>query len=178
MHWTRTRCLVATLLVLSCAERGAAQDAERAPQGSLMRSTVKAVIVDPTTYAPSALMYGSMMLDWNSSQPFFRHGFLEENPRYTVNGLPHDAPVSYATGRRRVLRDALGIMPAMLVNNAASHLIEKSLVRRHPEHRTAFRVMGVVQRVALSAFLSYRLSATHFQQWQQNQRLASELGYR
>jgi hypothetical protein len=176
---TRTASVALALLVLlGCAQPSYAQEAEFADHGSLLGSTLKGVVTDPTTYAPSALFYSAMMLDWQSSQPFFAHGFVEENPRFTLNGLPHDTPVSVTAGRRRVLRDALGVMPAMLANNAASHLIERSLARRHPEHRAAFRVLGVVQRVALSALVSYRLSASHFQQWQRNQRLAAELGYR
>jgi len=165
---------IAAILIVAAPVAASAQ--EKPP--SLFGGTLKATVIDPTTYAPSVVLYGSMMLDWNSSQPFFRHGFVEDNPRYTVNGLPHDVPLSYGAGKQQILKDALAIVPSMMVNNAASHLLERTLIRRHPEHRKALHVLGAVQRVALSAFVSYRLSANHFEQWQMNQRRASELGYR
>ncbi len=180
MRLSRMSCVTVALVLLASVSRVSAQElAAPYPEGgSLLGGTAKAVATDPTTYAPAALLYGSMMLDWKSSQPFFQHGFVENNPRYTVNGLAHDVPMSFEAGKRRILEDALTVVPAMFVNNAASHLIERALIRRHPEHRTAFRVLGVTQRIALSAVVSYRLSASHFQQWQMNQRLAGELEYR
>ena len=168
----------AVAIVLSTGSLVQAQDGG-VPEGpSLFGGTIKATITDPTTYAPAAVLYGSMMLDWNSSQPFFRNGFVEDNPRYTVSGLPHDLPLSYSAGKTQVLKDALALVPSMMVNNAASHFLERTLIRRHPQHRKTLHVLGVIQRVSLSAFISYRLSASHFGQWQTNQRLASELGYR
>ena len=161
-------------IALAFSTPAKAQDAGRP---AIVAGTVKAVIADPTTYAPAALLYQSMMLDWNSSQPLFAHGFVEDNPRYTRNGLSHDIPVSYQAGKRRILRDTFAVVPAMLVNNTASHLIERTLARKYPEHTKAFRVLGVVQRISLSAFVSYRLSASHFQQWQMNQRVARQMGY-
>ena len=178
MRWSRISCVAIAVIFVTCAARVSAQEPGVPETRSLLGGTVKAAVTDPTTYAPSALLYAAKMLDWKSSQPFFRNGFVENNSRYTVNGLAHDVPVSYEVGKRRILKDALAVVPAMFVNNAASHLIERTLIRRYPEHRKAFRVLGLVERISLSAFVSYRLSSGHFQQWQMNQRLASELGYR
>jgi hypothetical protein len=155
-----------------------AQSPSNPEQPSLLGSTVKATLLDPTTYAPSAVLYHSMFLDWKSSQPFFAHGFVEANPRYTTTGLAHSVPLSYSAGKRQILKDSLVVLPGMIANNALSHLMERRLIESHPEHRKLLRVLGVVQRVSLSALISYRLSSGHFQQWQKNQQLAKQFGYR
>jgi hypothetical protein len=163
----------AALLLATCGS-ARAQSVERP---SVVGGAVKSAALDPTTYAPAAVLYQAMMLDWKSSQALFAHGFVEDNPRYTVNGFAHDVPVSFGAGKTRILRDALMTVPAMFVNNAASQLIERSLVQRHPEHQKALHVLGIVQRISLSALISYRLSSVHFQQWQTNVRMAQQLGY-
>ena len=167
---------LALFVTLAASTPAAAQAPPEQP--SLLGGTVKATLLDPTTYAPSAVLYQSMLLDWKSSQPFFAHGFVEANARYTTTGLPHSTPLSYAAGKRQILKDSLVILPGMIANNALSHLMERRLIESHPEHRKLFRVLGVVQRVSLSALISYRLSAGHFQQWQKNQQMASQFGYR
>lgn len=157
------------------AEAQSPQDPERP---SIVAGSIKAVVLDPTTYAPAAILYESMLLDWKSSQPFFQRGFVEDNPRYTVNGLPHDVAVSYEAGKRKILVETLAVVPMMLANNATSHLIERSLIRRYPDHGRLLRALGWAERISLSALVSYQLSAVHFQQWQANQQLANRLGYR
>jgi hypothetical protein len=178
MRFPRICGLTLAVFVTVAAGAAMAQDlAEDSRPASMFASTMKATVLDPTTYAPATVLYGSMLLDWKSSQPFFAHGFVEANPRYTRNGLPYDVPISYEAGKRQILKDSLVTLPGMIANNAISHLMERTLIRSHPEHRKLFRVLGVIQRVSLSAFISYRLSAGHFQQWQKNQRLAAQLGY-
>ena len=179
MRLPRIGCLALALVVTIAVGAAWAQDhAEDMPQRSILASTVKSTLLDPTTYAPATVLYGSMLLDWKSSQPLFARGYVEANPRFTRNGLPYDVPLSYAAGKRQILKDSLIIVPGMIANNALSHLMERRLIESHPEHRTVLRVLGVIQRVSLSAFISYRLSAGHFGQWQRNQRLATQLGYR
>src|SRR5262249_33715572 len=56
-------------------------------------SFVKDVTLDPTTYAPAIIAYDATVRDWNSSQPFFRNGFLEQNARFTVSGQANDTAV-------------------------------------------------------------------------------------
>jgi hypothetical protein len=180
MRLPRIRGVALALFVTlgAASAPAAAQTASTAEQPSLLGSTVKATLLDPTTYAPSAVLYSSMFLDWKSSQPFFANGFVEANPRYTTTGLAHSEPLSYGAGTRQILKDSLVVLPGMIANNALSHLMERRLIESHPEHRKLLRVLGVVQRVSLSALISYRLSSGHFQQWQKNQRLASQFGYR
>jgi hypothetical protein len=69
--------------------------------GSAQTRLLKHLIVDPTTYAPTAMAYASMHMDWKTSQPLFKAGWLERNPDFTVSGRQHDTPISYGAGRTK-----------------------------------------------------------------------------
>jgi hypothetical protein len=171
--------VLALVGALSATTARAQEPSTQNPESrSLFGSTIKATLLDPTTYAPAGVLYGSMLLDWKSSQPFFEQGFVEQNARYTMSGFPNDVPVSYETGKRLIARDALAAVPPMILNNSLSHMMERVLIEHHPEHAKLLRVLAVIQRVSLSAYISYRLSAGHFRQWQTNERLARQWGYR
>src|SRR5262249_25940651 len=133
-------------------------------QPSPLGDTVKRVIFDPTTYAPAIIAYDGTMRDWNSSQPFFRNGYIEHNERFTLTGRPNDFPVSYEVGRRRILSDALVNLQMSVVNNIADQLFERALITRYPEHRKLVRVLGWIERGAFASYMSYQLSAQHYQQ--------------
>ena len=62
------------------------------------------VAKDPTTYALPPIIYTAHRLDWDSSQKLFAHGYVEANPDFTVTGRVNDVPISYAAGKRRILR--------------------------------------------------------------------------
>jgi hypothetical protein len=141
--------------------------------GEIARKT----LTDPTSYAPATLLYVSSRLDWDSSQAFFKRGSLEENPRYTISGLPHDVPLSYGAGNRRILMDALSVLPISLANNAVSRLAQGALTQRDPAHRRRWAALGWIERTAVASALSYGLSVRHFRQCQQNARAAAQLGY-
>jgi hypothetical protein len=132
---------------------------------------------DPTTYVPAGLLYTSMRLDWSSSQPFFQNGFVEDNARYTVSGNPKDRPLGYGEGNTQILKDSLAVLPASFVNNALTHMMERRLSDRYPEHRKLWKALSWVERVAFASYVSYRLSAPHFRQWQKNERLARQYGF-
>lgn len=134
------------------------------------------VATDPTTYAPAAILYTSLRLDWSSSQPLFRQGYVEDNPLYTVSGLPHDVPVSYHEGNRRILLDSLANLSPMIVNNAVSRVSERALVARFPDHPKLIHALGWIERISFSTYLSYQLSSRHFEQWQRNKEMAASLG--
>jgi len=55
--------------------------------------------------------------------------------------------------------------------------VENLLIPRYPQHRKLIRAIGWIQRSAVASLLSYRYSATHLKQWQQNKQLALEFGY-
>jgi hypothetical protein len=109
---------------------------------------------------------------------FFRNGFVEHNRRFTVSGRSNDVAVDYASGTRRILADAFSILEVSAVNNLTDNLIERVLIRRHPEHRRLFHALGWVEKVSLAGCMSYRLSSTHYRQWQQNEQAARQLGLR
>ena len=100
--------------------RASAQSQE---QSSFLADTFKRVVSDPTTYAPAALAYDATMRDWNSSQPFFRNGFVEHNPRFTISGRPNDFALSYGAGRKRIRADALVNVQMSAVNNVVDQLL-------------------------------------------------------
>ena len=56
------------------------------------------VLAFSTPTAGPAQRSQAMRLDWDSSQIFFQHGFVERNPRYTASGLPNDVALSHAGG--------------------------------------------------------------------------------
>ena len=167
----------ASFLLLALTAR--AQDIKPETSGlpPLVSDLTKGVAFDPTTYAPAAILYTSLRLDWKSSQPFFEHGFVEANGRYTISGRSHDVPVSFAQGKRQILIDSLLNLPMSVANNATSRIAERMLVRRFPSHPKLLHALGWIERSAFAGYMSNRLAAKHFRQWQQNVHLARQLGY-
>jgi hypothetical protein len=138
----------------------------------------KAVVFDPTTYAPATLSYTSMKMDWDSSQPLFRNGWVEQNHRFTLSGRPNDLPLSYADGNRKIQQMALMHLKESLVNNVAANVFERVLANKYPQHRKLFKVLSWVERIAFASYVSYAASASHFKQTQRNRQLAFQYGYR
>ena len=154
-----------------------AQDQEQhGSSSSFVADVAKHVLLDPTTYAPALIGYDATMKDWNSSQPFFQHGYVERNSQFTVTGLPNDRAVSYSVGKQMILRDLFTNMEISAVNNITDSIIERSLIERYPNHRKLVRAIGWVEKSVFASYFSYRLSAGHYEQWQQNQRMAQQLG--
>jgi hypothetical protein len=178
----RCRRIVATwafsALLLPAATALAEDDPATTDRTAVIGDTLRQLASDPTTYAPGVLRYTAMRLDWASSQPFFRNGYVEDNPRFTRTGLTHDAPISYGAGNRRILTDALLVIPTSLANNAAARFTERVLADRFPSRRKLIRTLSWIERVSVASYLSCRLSAVHFRQWRANVRQADQLGLR
>ena len=170
-----SRVLIATLFV--CASAASAASAQDAPRSRAASDVPRKVFLDPTTVAPMLVSFELRQLDWKSSQVFFRHGWLEQNPDFTRRGIPNDDPIGYAAGRRKDLELAAVELPISLVHNVAERALEQRMIDRYPSHRRLWHVLGWIERVS---FASYRASlvSTHYAQWQHNERLARELGYR
>jgi hypothetical protein len=147
-------------------------------QRSPIGDTVKRVIFDPTTYAPAIIAYDATMRDWNTSQPFFRAGYMEHNERFTLTGRPNDVPMSYGDGQRRILTDALMNLQLSVVNNVADQVFERMLMTSFPEHRKLVRTLGWIERVTFASYMSYQLSARHYRQAAWNTERAQQLGLR
>jgi hypothetical protein len=174
-------CLViATLFAVPCA---LAQDgsnpgsADLPDQPSLVWDVTKKTLLDPTTYVPAVLSYGTTRLDWDSSQVFFQHGFVEQNRRFTVSGFSYDVPISHAAGNRQILLDSLGILQMSVVNNVTTNVLENILVKRYPHRRKLLRTLGWIERIGFASYWSYHLSAEHVRKWRENERVAHRLGY-
>jgi hypothetical protein len=169
--------VAAAFVVCMSAQGALAQDEATKSIPSLTVEAVKQSLLDPTTYAPAGMLYVSSQLDWKSSQPFFAHGDVEENPRYTITGLPHDTPLSYSAGNKQLITDALSVASVSLVNNTIAHFTVDAMAIRNPEHRKLWKALGWIERAAVASSLSYVLSVQHFHQWQQNEHIATQRGY-
>ena len=167
--------LACALLLASVLPASAQQASAHEEQTPGLWGVTKQAIADPTTYAPAALLFGSMRLDWKSSQPLFQRGYVEDNPRYTVSGFERDKAVSYGEGNRRILRDALAELPISAAQNVVSHFIEQSLAERFPDHPRLMKTLGWIERLSFASYRSYMLSNAHFRQWQKNRQLLEHL---
>ena len=166
-------CLL--IVVLSLVPWNAsAQDQGTSPIGR----AIKATLLDPTTYPPAMVTYDGTMRDWKTSQTFFRNGFVEQNPRFTLSGRSGDKAVSYEAGRNQILRDSLSVLAVSAAHNFSTQLIEQALRDRYPEHRKIVTALGWIERSAVASLMSYELAGPHYRQWRQNQRLIGELGIR
>jgi hypothetical protein len=155
--------LVAASLVLVTAAPGRAQSVSETT-----RSVALDVLKDPTTYAPAIVTEIAKSLDWTSSQRFFAAGYVEANPFYTVSGLPHDRPVSRATGHQINAEVSLQVLVSSMANNALVSVASRTLAARWPEHKRAIHVVAVVERVAFAVGTAYVNSAKNFGQWRRN----------
>ncbi|HVH26544.1 MAG TPA: hypothetical protein VM818_07295 [Vicinamibacterales bacterium] len=176
LSWLRlfTSALLA-LLVVSSAPNALAQENNGS---SALADVMKGVVFDPTTYAPALVQYDATMRDWKTSQPFFEHGYVERNARFTRSGLPNDMPLGYTAGRNLILRDTLTTLGVSAAQNLTSRVVERALLSRYPDHPKMVKTIGWVQRIAVASLMSYRLSATHYKQAELNAQRARELGYR
>jgi hypothetical protein len=165
-------CLLVCVLVVPCL--ASAQDREPSAVGHAFKMT----FIDPTTYVPAILTYDGTMRDWNTSQAFFRNGFVEHNARFTVSGFANDRAVSYDVGRNQIIRDSLSVFAVSAVHNFTTRLIEQGLRDRYPEHRTMVSAIGWIERAAVGSVMAYQLSGPHYRQWKQNQQLSGQLGLR
>jgi hypothetical protein len=168
---------VATLL-LSPVYASAQSQTDNAEQPSFLLDVVKRVAFDPTTYAPAILGYDATIRDWKSSQPFFQNGFLERNPRFTISGRASDLAVSYEEGNRRIFSDAMANLEMSLMNNVTNTVFEHVLAERYPNHRKLIRTLGWIEKSAFASYMSYRLSAAHYRQWQANEQMSRQLGFK
>lgn len=166
--------VVIALTVLLASSSVSAQEEDRA---SFVPDLVKKVFLDPTTYGPAIVAWGATRLDWRSSQVFFQNGWFEQNSRFTVSGRGDDTAIGYAAGNRRILTDAIANLQLSLINNASERVVERLLMPRYPNHHKLLRAIGWIERSAMASCWSYRLSAGHFRQWQENGRRARHLGY-
>ncbi len=166
----------ALLAVIILASAGPA--AAQTEQPSRVAAVLRSVVRDPVVYVPAAAKYTSLRLDWGSSQVFFVHGFLEKNARYTISGRSNDIALSREAGNRRIVGDTLVVLSQSLSLGLAERAVERMLSSRFEGHQRLVAVIGRVVRIAGAASLTYNSSAPHFRQWQRNQRLAQEMGFK
>ena len=168
------RLMLLSLMILTPSIASAQTDTD----SNVVWDVTKAVLLDPTTYAPATLSYTSMKMDWDSSQTLFRNGWVEQNQRFTISGQPNGLPVSYEEGNKRIRQMALLHLQESLVNNAAANIFERVLANKYPQHRKLFKVLSWTERIAFASYVSYMASANHFRQNDRNRQLAIQFGYR
>ena len=168
------RLILVTLMILMPQVASAQAETD----SNLFWDVTKAVVFDPTTYAPATLSYTSMNMDWKSSQTLFRNGWVEQNRLFTVSGRANDLPVSFADGNKKIRHMALLHLQESIVNNVATNVFERVLAEKYPEHRTLFKVLSWVERIGFASYMSYAASANHFKQAERNRQMAIQFGYR
>jgi len=168
------RLLLLSMMILMPAIASAQTESD----SNVVWDVTKAVLFDPTTYAPATLSYTSMKMDWDSSQTLFRNGWVEQNQRFTISGRPNALPVSYEEGNKRIGQMALLHLQESLVNNTAANIFERVLANKYPQHRKLFKVLSWTERIAFASYVSYMASANHFKQNERNRQLAIQFGYR
>jgi hypothetical protein len=136
--------LAIALTALLWTSAAAAQTAEPEP---LRFAILKSVLRDPATYAPSIVKFSAMTLDWETSQVFFRHGYVEHNPHFTVSGRSNDAAISHAAGSRKIVVDSVKLLALTVPENLAERTLEHFLLAHYPQHRKMLLVAGHVGRV-------------------------------
>jgi hypothetical protein len=137
----------------------------------------RAVLIDPSTFAPALIVNEAMQQDWKTSQVLFAHGWLEQNRDFTRSGLANDVPVPFHQGTRKIRRVALTVLGYSVVNNLGAAGLERLLITRYPERKTLIRTLSWVERIAFASILTYNNSARYFRQAEANRRLALEHGY-
>jgi len=170
--------LLAWILIIVFADIFApnAATAQETGRSNVVVDLTKAVLVDPTTYAPAALSYTSQRMDWNTSQVLFNAGWMEHNARYTVTGRADAPPISFEAGNRQIRRDALAHLQQSVVNNLSAQIFERALAQKYPDHRKLLKTLGWVERISFSSYVGYLASVDHFRQVQKNQDMARQYG--
>ena len=151
--------------------------AQDQPRSNVVLDVTKAVVFDPTTYAPAILSYTSQRMDWKTSQPLFEQGWLEHNQRFTISGRPDDKPISFGAGNRQIMRMAFLHLQESVVNNATTQIFERVLAEKYPNHRKLFKTLGWAERIGFASYVSYLASVDHFKQSQRNIEIARAHGY-
>jgi hypothetical protein len=169
-----SRAVLTAIVLVFASALASAQTEERRP---FAWDVARAVLVDPTTYASALISYESMRQDWKTSQVLFAHGWLEQNPRFTISGRANDVPLGYHEGTSRIRGVALTVLRGSAVNNLSVRIAERLLVARYPHHRTLIRTLSWVERIAFASLLTYSNSADHLRQASSSRRLAREYGY-
>ena len=95
----------------------------------------RAVLIDPTTYAPALIVNEAMRQDWKTSQVLFAHGWVEQNRDFTLSGLANDVPVPYHEGTRRIRRAGAHGPGVSVVNNLGMPAWSACLSRATPNAR-------------------------------------------
>jgi hypothetical protein len=175
----RLHTAIAGFWLLSCVLlTPSIASAQSESRPSFLWDVTKSVLIDPTTYVPATMSYTSMKMDWTSSQPLFRAGWVERNHLFTQTGRANDTPVSYADGNRKIRQMALLHLQESIINNVAANVFERVLSEKYPEHRKLFKALSWVERIAFASYVSYLASANHFKQTERNQELARQYGFR
>lgn len=167
--------VVVAMVVLGVLPMPARAEADRPP--AFAWDVARAVLIDPTTFAPAVISYSAIQHDWKTSQILFANGWVEQNPRFTISGRANDVPVSYGEGTRRIRIAALGVLQYSAANNVGVAVVERLLVARYPHRKTLIRTLSWVERIAFASVLTYRNSAEHLRQAASNRRVAREYGY-
>lgn len=177
------RLIVALVLAFSASTASAQETQKRKTLdinwGVVGKGIGKAMLkttIDLTTTPPAILHYYAKMEDWETSQPFFRAGWLEKNPGFTETGLPYDVAMSFGDGKRVIRHESYRILWDSAVNNFLSHLTKQYMDYKYPGHKKLWTTVEWAERLAFMGFTAWKGSAQFIEQRRKNERLALQYG--
>jgi len=135
------------------------------------------VLLLATALASALISYESMRQDWRTSHMLFAHGWVEQNPRFTISGRANDVPLVCSEGMGRIRGAALTVLRDSAINNLSGRVIERLFVARYPRRKKLIRTLSWIERVAFASAVTYINSADHLRQAAANRRMAREYGY-
>jgi len=164
----RNRCaLLVLVLCFFC------QDTPVYAQDRLSLSQLtKEVVTDKTTYVFAGLFWTATQGDWVSSQNWFRNGYVERNPDFTISGKPCDLPVSFGAGNRKIVLFTAQIIGTTMLTNTGIRVGEHFLNKQYPGHKRLVAALGWIGRIGYGVILTKNNTVPHIVQWQKNTRAA------
>ncbi len=163
----RVGLLLAALLILS-------SPASAQTKPNIFSKALKQVVLDPTTYAPAIVFYDSDIRDWKNSQPLFKLGLVEMNPRFTISGQVRDIPISYEAGRKIIIADTFFVGGESFVHNYTERLLENQLKKQNLQHPRLIKTIGWTERIAFAVWLAQYQAGPHYRQISLNERMYRE----
>lgn len=128
----------------------------------------KEVVADKTTYVFAGAYWTATQGDWVSSQIWFRNGYVESNPDFTINGKPHDLPIGFGAGNRKIALFTAKIIGNTMLTNAGVRVGEYLLNKRYPGHKRLVAALGWTSRIGYGLILTKNNTFPHIVQWQKN----------
>ena len=142
-----------------------------------MKTLLIVLLLDPTIFAPAGVSYYAQKADWDTSQVFFQHGWVEANPSFTLSRQPFSAPISHKAGMRIINKWSVETLMWSSLHNTGSYILTAYLTSYQPNHKKLIKVISWSERIIFASIITYYTSSAHFHQASLNRKMAKEYGY-